>query len=91
MDTKEKMKKVLDYIIEKDDTGAKAELKKIIQQNEKYLEYKNRLKEYGLDFKTVTVDEKIYEDLENIISGYEKPVQKIIIDEMYKKICQKQN
>ena len=86
MNNKEKMKKVVDLIVSNDNEKAKAELKKIIQQNEKYLEYKNRLKEYGLDFKTVTVDEKIYEDLENIISGYEKPVQKIIIDEMYKKI-----
>ncbi len=83
---KEKMKKVLDYIIERKDDRARAELKKIIQNHPKYVDYKKQLKEYGMDFKIVDVDEKIYEDLKNVLEDFPKQVKLKILDETWKLI-----
>ena len=84
---KEQFKTAIDMIFEKDVSGGQKLIRETIQNDARYKFYKKTLKEYGLDFQTVTVDEKIYEDLESIITGYDKGAKLAIIDELYKKIA----
>ncbi len=83
---KNKIRKVLDYIIERKDEQAKAELKKIIQNHPKYLEYKKTLSEMGLDLKTADVDDKIYDGIKDTLQVFPVPVQLKILDVIYKEI-----
>lgn len=83
--TKEKMKKVVDYIIEKD-KKAKTLLKTIISQHPKMKAYKRQLAEMGFIFEKVDVPEKVYEDLENVLKDFHPKAQLKIIDNLYLKI-----
>jgi len=85
---KTKFRKTIDCIISKDDKKAKTIIKEAIQTDERYIAYKNQLKEYGLNFHFVTVEDKIYEDLENVIKEYHPEAQLKIIDNLYLKIAQ---
>jgi len=66
-----------------------AELQGILHEDKRYVAYRELLKKYGFDFKTATIDNKIYEQIENILKEYDKPVKLAVLDEMYKIICQK--
>lgn len=83
-------KKVIDLILEKKDVEARAELKRVMLKNEKYITWKNQLKELGLDFKICDVDENIYEQIEEVLKDFHPNAQKKIIDNVYKDICEKQ-
>ena len=91
MDTKEKLKKVLEHIIEKNDTGAKAELKNIIQTDARYIAYKKLLKEYSFDFKTVAVDENVYNQIEEALKDFPRRAQLAILDQAYLRISKNEN
>ena len=88
MNNKEKMKTVVDLIVETDYQKAKTELKKIISQHPKMKAYKKDLAEMGLSLKRVEIPDTIYEQLQEIIAEYDKPLQLSVLDETYKKICQ---
>ena len=86
-----KISKVLDYIIERKDEQAKAELKKILQNHPKYLAYRKTLDEMGLSFSEVEVPEVVYLRIEEALKDFHPNAQKKIIDKVYIDICQKQN
>ena len=83
MDKKERMKKVLNYIIEKKDFEAKAELQKILHEDKRYIDYKNLLKKYGFIFEKIDVPEEVYIDLQEVLKPYHKDASLKIIDELY--------
>ncbi len=84
--TKDKMKKVVDYIISKDDMRARAELQKIIREDKRYVLYREQLKKFGMDLKTVQIDEKVYDDLSGVLKDFPVPAKLKIIDNLYLKI-----
>ena len=81
-----KMKKVVDLIISKDDKKAKNLLKNIIQKNPRYISYKKQLAEMGLDLRIATIPEKVYEDIENVIASYHPAARLRILDETYLRV-----
>lgn len=84
--TKDKISKVLNYIIERKDDKARLELQKIIHEDERYVSYKELLKSYGFDFKTITIPEQTYTDLQNILKDFPKEVKLKVLDETWKLI-----
>ena len=82
---KTEYRKVADLILEKKDAEAKAELKKIISENPKYIAYKKQLSEMG--FEICDVDENVYENLHEVIKEYPIQVRLKILDELYLKIA----
>lgn len=84
---KTEFRKAINCIIDKDNKTAKAIIKNAIQTDARYIAYKKLLQEYGFDFKTAIIDNKIYEQIENILKEYDKPVKLAVLDEMYKKIA----
>ncbi|MCD4693299.1 MAG: hypothetical protein K8R79_10320 [Calditrichales bacterium] len=84
--TKEKMETVVDYIISKDDMRARAELQKIIREDKRYVSYREQLKRFGMDLKTVQVDEKVYDDLSGVLKDFPVPAKLKIIDNLYLRI-----
>jgi thioredoxin-like negative regulator of GroEL len=87
MNTKEKMKTVVDLIVETDYQKAKTELKTIITEHPKMKDYKKRLSEMGLDLKTVDFPEQIYEQINKILKDYDHTAKLKILDEAYKQIA----
>jgi len=82
----DKFKKAIDYIISKNDKAAKKIIKEAIKQHPKYINYKKRLSEMGLDLQKVDIPDKIYDDIENVIKDYDRPVKLKVLDMVYKKI-----
>lgn len=85
--TKEKFREAFDCLLSKDDIKAKAIIKEAISQHPKMKKYKDQLREMGMDFKTETVDDKIYEDIENVLNEYDRELQLKILDHAYLKIA----
>ena len=50
-------------------------------------QYKKQLSNMGLDLREVDVPDKIFEEIQDLLKGYEKPVQLKILDEVYKQIA----
>ncbi len=76
----------IDEILNKNDKSAKALIKKAITGHPKMKLYKNKLQEMGLDLKKVDIPDKIYDDIENVIKDYDRPVKLKVLDMVYKKI-----
>ena len=91
MNTKDKFRIAINAIIDRDDTMAKKLIKEGISEHPKMQEFKTALSEMGLDYKKVSVPDSIYEDLENVIAGYDKPVQLKILDAVYIKVTKNNN
>ena len=70
MNAKEKMKTVVDLIVETDYQKAKTELKKIISQHPKMQEYKTALLKMDLDLKAVNVPGETYEKIEEALKDF---------------------
>ncbi len=84
---KNKFRKAIDCMLDKNLDGARKYIEEGIQQNLKYIAYKKQLSEMGLDLETVTVDEKVYDDLSGVLKDFTVPAKLKIIDELYKKIA----
>ena len=84
---KEKFKQAIDCLINKDSIKAKKYIKEAIQKNQTYLDYKKRLSEMGLDLQKVDIPDKIYDDIENVIKDYDRPLQLKILDRTYRIIA----
>ena len=80
-------KKAINCIISKDDETAKKIIREVISQHPKYKEYKKSLSEYGLSLEKIEVPEKVYEQIEEAISGYDKAAKLKILDRAYKQIA----
>lgn len=83
---KDKIKKVLDLIISKDDKTARAELQKIIREDKRYIAYKKSLQDYGFIFETMTIDEKVFTDIKEVLKDFPKEVKLKVLDETWKLI-----
>ncbi len=79
-------KKVIDLILEKKDAAARTELEKIIQNHPKMKKFKTALSEMGLNYKSVLVEDKIYDDIKSILEKFDKNLQLKILDVVCKEI-----
>lgn len=80
-------KRAIDCIIAKDDTKAKALIKKAISKHPKMKLYKNKLQEMGLDLKKIDVPDELINSIKNMLKDYDKPAQLKILDMLYKKVA----
>ncbi len=83
MDNKEKFKQAISCLIDRDDNAAKKIIKEAIQQDYRYISYKEQLRKFGLDLKSVEVPEKVYEKIKKAISRYDRMAQLAILDRTF--------
>jgi len=83
---KTKFKAAINAIIDKDDKTAKTLIQEAIQTDARYLAYREQLKNFGFEFATASIDPIIYEQIENILKDYPRPVKLKILDECWKQI-----
>ncbi len=81
-------KKVIDLILEKKDVEARTELKKIIKNHPKYVDYKKTLSEMGMEYEKVLVEDNIYDSIKEILEKFDKNLQLKILDQVYVEISQ---
>ena len=86
----DKIRKAIDAIIDKDNDGARKYIKEGIEQNEKYLEYRELLKKYNLDdlMGENSVDDKTYDGIHEILKEFPEKIKLKILDVCYKEIAQ---
>jgi hypothetical protein len=86
---KTKFRKAIDCIISKDDKKAKAIIKEAIQTDERYISYREQLLEMGIDFfeGDKTVDDKVYDDIHEILKEFPEKIKLKILDIVYLKIA----
>lgn len=82
-----KFKKAIDMIVKKDDKSAKKIIREAIQKNQKYLDYKKRLCEMGLDLKKIDVPDALINSIKDMLKDYDKAVKLKILDTVYKQIA----
>ena len=73
----------MDLLIEKNNTKARTELKKIIQQHPRYVDYKNRLEEAGISTEKTVISVDAVEQIQKLLKKYDHTVQLQIIDAAY--------
>jgi len=88
--TKDKFKKAIKCLMDRDDKKAKRIVQEAIYLDSRYVAYKKLLKEFDFDFKTISIDENIFDDIQELLKGYPRKVQLSLLDEVYMMVAKQE-